>query len=115
MKRFFYPVCDPEEEKAVEKQRRVYYIESGRRCGLTASKLEELKSNSGRPFIEERMQSRNFRRAMVMSEDGNYPVQYAYFCPANAEDSGCGWVVGEPRHDKKGYYCYICGVKIGEI
>lgn len=92
----------------------VYGPAVGRRCGLTAKKLEDLKSNCGRPFVEEKNQSLSFRRAVVMTEDGKHVMQYAYFCPGSEKHGSCGWVAREPKHDKKGRYCYICHARIGE-
>jgi len=98
---------------------------------LTAEKLEDLRSKSGQPFVEddEKKTFRDYRTAATQEDE----YEVAYLCRfmyieelGLTEGSGCGWVKGEPLgkpYDdmgplcgSKGYrqYCKICGDKIGE-
>jgi hypothetical protein len=107
--------------------------DSARRQGLIADKLQDLKSESGNPFIEEKPRSKGFggegyRIAVVKGKFGN-AEEAAYLCEEmysfGKDSSGCGWVRGNPRtenYDDIGvlsgsagvnYYCKICGRLIG--
>lgn len=99
--------------------------------GLIATTLEDLRSKSGKPFVEDDKKKtyRNYRTAQTQEDE----YEIAYLCQPRfigedgpTEGSGCGWVKGEPiesRYDdlgfmcgSKGYrqYCKICGDQIGE-
>ncbi len=113
---------------------------AARRQGIIADKLDDLKSESGQPFVEEKTKrsffGQNFRIAVVRMDvsiaEKTLPVveETAYLCKAlyscGGEKDSCGWVKGNPRHENYDdigplsgsagvrYYCKICGKLIGE-
>lgn len=101
--------------------------ELARAKGLAAMNLEDLKSKSGKPFIEDDRQNthRDYRTARTQEKE--YEIAYLCCC-MYFDDSkkGCGWVKGKPQetnYDEIGpmsgsagfrQFCKICGTKIGE-
>jgi hypothetical protein len=93
---------------------------AAKRQGIAADKLSDLKSESGRPFVEEKIE-KTFKLAVVRKESEILEVAYLCFEPQN----GCGWVKGNPEYknyDDIGflsgsagteYYCKICGKTLG--
>src|SRR4030042_5918068 len=140
-----YPFLNEEEAKvaygfdlaAFEMQTKkiLYLREAARKKGITAERLEDLKSESGRPFVEEKSRGdcwgHNYRKAVVTEKKsfGLHTVETAYLCRgmySKEDPDGCGWVIGSPIEKKydeisilsgsRGirYYCRICGKQIGE-
>jgi len=129
--------------RAGMEMRAVSIRERLREQGDIAARLEDLKSESGAPFIEVPLPkgSEGFRSAVATSKrgDGRIIKESAYFChgiysglfgPPDREDRcSCGWVkttaskVGMQKFDtidsalsgSKGtnFYCEICGNLIG--
>ena len=102
---------------------------SARRQGLTSDNLNDLRSENGNPFIEEKVGDKGFGRngyriAVTKKEAGKIR-ETAYLC-RNSEGDGCGWVRGNPRIENYNdigvlsgsagvnYYCKICGRFIGK-
>jgi len=143
-----YPFLDEKESGTVsgfdatiliaQLKKRLYLREIAREKGIIAEKLEDLKSECGRPFLEEKgnsWQRHDCKRAVVKKDAtfGPLTMETAYLCQDmysifSKEDTpdGCGWVKGKP-HEKKydeigvlsgsrgiRYYCRICGKRIGE-
>jgi hypothetical protein len=115
-----------------------------RKKGISAERLEYLKSESGEPFVEEKSGENrshgSYRKAAVKKNlSGGLPVleiESAYLCrPMDAlslkekedDTDSCGWVKGQPvekNYDNIGhlsgsagkrFFCRICGQQIGEI
>jgi len=102
--------------------------------GIIAPTLEELKSKSGKPFIEEELKGRtkgDYKRALI--EDSIMgrvrTIETAYFCQfrlaqflKEEDKDGCGWVKGRPvekPYPLSGsagikYHCRVCDKEIGE-
>jgi len=118
-----------------------YLREIARRKGITASTLKELKSKSGKPFVEvksKRTFGQDYRTAAVKGEVPaelkklNLPMQIretAYLCHemySKKKTDSCGWVKGNPiarSYDDIGilsgsagtqFYCKICNKMIGD-
>lgn len=104
-----------------------YLKELARRQGLAAMKLEDLKSKSGQPFVEDDQKKTYLSYRTASTQESEYEV--AYLCRSRYFDdsqSRCGWVKGKPREAKyddigflcgsSGYrqFCKICGEQIGE-
>ena len=125
----------------VLRQKVLYLREIAKRKRLTAPTLEELKSKSGKPFVEvksTRMLGDDYRSAEAKEEVsfGKAKLllertEQAYLCYESSifskEDTdSCGWVKGMPVEKKYNdigvlsgsagirFYCKICGKKIGE-
>ena len=138
-----YPFLNEEETKiasgfdlaAFEMQTKkiLYLREIARKKGITAEKIEDLKSESGKPFVEEKPKGywgHEYRRAVIAEEKTFGPhVETAYLCQGiyvKDDPDSCGWVIGSPIEKKydeiqvlsgsRGtrYYCRICGKQIGE-
>ncbi len=94
-----------------------------RQKGETALKLEDLKSESGKPFIRDRESVRHWKSATA--DVNRCQDESAYLCCSEytVEDNNpntCGWVKGEPKGEKfdnigplsgssgRNYYCRIC-------
>lgn len=145
-----YPFLDEKESGIVsgfdaailiaQLKKRLYLREIARKKGIIAEKLEDLKSECGRPFLEEKGIG-DCKRAVVKKDTTFGPLKnfspltgetaylcqdmYSIFSKENTPD-GCGWVKGKPyekKYDEIGvlsgsrgirYYCRICGKQIGE-
>ncbi len=120
---------------AIQKKKIAYLREIAREKGITASNLEDLKSESGESFREEKSDNRTwgheYRSAVVLRAPGGSPhiAEMAYLChsPYLKDDpDSCGWVKGIPVEKEYNdigflsgsagvrYYCKICGKQIGE-
>jgi hypothetical protein len=115
-------------------QRRLDIVRgAARRLGIIADKMEDLKSESGNPFVEDRSRiiglgENGYRAAVVRGYLGSVE-EAAYLCEemysSGGGGSGCRWVKGNPQtenYDNIGalsgsagvnYYCKICGQLIG--
>lgn len=101
--------------------------------GISALKLEDLKPECGKPFVEEARRDSGYKRAIVRDETRSLYPELAYLCASerdihfeNKEDT-CGWVRGEAREERYNnigpprgsagirYYCKICGKMVGEL
>ncbi|OGZ24341.1 MAG: hypothetical protein A2896_01765 [Candidatus Nealsonbacteria bacterium RIFCSPLOWO2_01_FULL_43_32] len=122
---------------ATMKEKAQFLREVARRQGLIAPTLKELKSESGKPFVERKIKGirrgGDYRRAVV--EDllmGRIrTVEIAYLCQSQPfliklakrkkDKDGCGWVKGRPvekPYDNIGvlsgsYHCRVCDKEIG--
>jgi len=122
---------------AAQLKRASYLRDVFRSRGLIAPTLEELKSDSGEPFIrEERIRDvwgYDYEKASAIKKTrvGLLVKERAYLCremfdEKDGDPNGCGWVKGEPSpvlynnisllSGSAGteYYCQLCGKKIGE-
>ncbi len=119
---------------AIQRKKILYLREVARKKGITAEKLEDLKSESGKPFVEEKRKGHwghDYRRAVVTEDKsfGPHIAETAYLCQgiySKEDPDSCGWVIGDPIEEKydeievlsgsRGtrYYCGICGKQIGE-
>lgn len=107
--------------------------EFARQKGLSALKLEDLKSERGKPFIKETGRG-SFQIAAAKDKTRAGHYEFAYLCASQHENllkagnkDTCGWVKGAPReepYDNIGplcgsagtrYYCTICGKEVGEF
>ena len=107
--------------------------ELARQKGVSALKLEDLKSECGKPFVEE-TDCGSFQMVIVKDEARIGHYEFAYRCASQYENlfgagnkDTCGWVKGAPReepYDNIGplcgsagtrYYCIICGKMVGEF
>ena len=112
-------------------QRKVSKLrELARQKGVSALKLEDLKSECGEPFVEE-VGHGSSKRAIARDKANPHCPELAYLCVSEYEGLAgkdtCGWVKGEPRreqYDNIGplcgsagirYYCIICGKMVGEL
>ncbi len=127
-------LADLESKIGKLKQQKVSKLrELARQKGVSALKLEDLKSECGRPFVEEAGRG-SFHIAITKDESSPGHYEFAYLCALQYENlSGagdkntCGWVKGAPReepYDNIGplcgsagtrYYCKICGKMVGEF
>lgn len=117
----------------LQRQKMLKLRELARQKGLSALKLEDLKSECGKPFVEETGRG-SFQIALAKDETKAGHYEFAYLCASQYENpSGvvnkdtCGWVKGAPReelYDDIGplcgsagtrYYCIICGKMVGEF
>jgi hypothetical protein len=109
---------------------------AARKKGITAATLDDLKSKSGEPFVEEKEKKgwgHDYRMATVTADSpitGKPLVtETAYLCCdmfSNNDSGGCGWVKGQPIQrayndigflsGSAGYNisCKICGKLIGQ-
>ena len=122
----------------IKHERTIYLRKIAKEKGIIAPILEDLKSSSGKPFLEKAQESREmYRKAVVLKPieaRHRFPSlnisETAFFCHSiyllqNDEDS-CGWVKGDPIKEKYNeigllsgsagvrYYCPICGKLVGE-
>ena len=142
LSRFFLPdaaplVLDEKEKKKVQsfdleilkiQKERIEYLRSlAREKGIITSRLEDLKSKSGEPFIELQREREGHEHREAKSSD---KTEVAYLCCGmyiKEDKDSCGWVKGRPKeqeYDEIGvmagsagirYYCKICGKEIGEL
>jgi hypothetical protein len=122
-------------------QKLSFLREAARKKGITAATLDDLKSKSGEPFVEEKEKKtwgREYRLATVTEDSPitgkSMVTETAYFCcdmfsvfsKENENSDGCGWVKGQPiqkAYDdigvlsgSAGYniFCKICGKLIAQ-
>ena len=114
----------------IKQKKKDYLREIAKNKGLIAEKLEDLKSENGKPFEEikkkdssSRYNTTDYRKAVA------FPLETAYLCHAmfiKDDPDSCGWVKGEPHAKEYNtlgplsgsagirYYCRICGKQIAE-
>ncbi len=102
--------------------------------GVSALKLEDLKSECGKPFVKEAGCDDSFQIAIAKDETRVGHYEFAYRCASQYENplgagnkDTCGWVKGAPRDELYNnigplcgsagtrYYCTICGKEVGEF
>lgn len=118
----------------LQRQKTLKLRELARQKGVSALKLEDLKSECGKPFIEE-MSTSSFKMAIAKDETKVGHYEFAYMCASQYESplgragnkDTCGWVKGAPREESYNdigslcgsagtrYYCKICGKMVGEF
>lgn len=90
--------------------------------GKIADSLKKLKSESGKPFVENQGGGAGLKLAFTKAGER------AYFCkPEHSQSEGCGWVVGRPVRKSFNnigplcgsaghrYICSICGATIQTV
>lgn len=103
----------------IQRQKILRLRELAWRKGAAALKLENLKSESGEPFIKE---EGYFCFQKAIAGNKTHCVEFAYLCSSMYDNAKiCGWVKGKPTrkpYDDIGpmcgsagvrYYCRICG------
>ncbi len=114
----------------LQRQKILKLRELARQKGVSALKLEDLKSKCGEPFIEEKERD-SYQRAVAQDKTKPHRYEFAYLCASKYEihpkENTCGWVKGEPREGSYNdigplcgsagtrYYCIICGKMAGEF
>lgn len=115
----------------LQRQKVSRFRELARQKGASALKLEDLKSECGEPFIEEKERD-SYQRAVAQDKTKPHRYEFAYLCASKygirPEENTCGWVKGEPRRERYDdiigplcgsagtrYYCTICGKMVGEF
>ncbi len=106
--------------------------EFARQKGITAARLEDLKSECGQPFIEDES-GFSYRRATAKGEGKSHrELEIAYLCASpylmkGEDEYTCGWVKGNvirKKYDEIGlmsgsagtrYFCKICGKQVAEF
>ena len=102
--------------------------ELARKKRIAAERLEDLKSECGRPFVEQK--GYGYKIAAAASKAKPFSQELAYLCISEYETrrgkDTCGWVKGEPKSEKYDnlgplcgsagtrYYCRICGKLLWE-
>ena len=117
----------------LQRQKELKLRKLARQKGISALKLEDLESECGQPFVEEKEHS-IYRRAMARDKTDSLRFESAYLCASRYEAPSrtgnkdtCGWVKGEPREERYDsigplcgsagirFYCRICGKMVGEL